>query len=154
MCHVSHKNAGKPLGSPQIIGEYATIAHLVILYGCVIGDENLIGMGIIVMDNVVFERHVMVGAGAWCRGAPQERLPVCGPAGGKERPLTEAEIVHLRYSTEHCVREKNNYLADVDSTSSSAHSSVETHLKRRPCPRVHTEEIQWVSQSNGRYFLI
>jgi carbonic anhydrase/acetyltransferase-like protein (isoleucine patch superfamily) len=130
MCHVSHKNAGKPLGAPLIIGDYVTIAHSVILHGCVIGDESLIGMGTIVMDDVVVERHVMVGAGSLV--PPGKRLEsgflYVGRPVEKVRPLTAAEIVHLRYSAEHYVRVKNNYLAEVDSTSSTPLSSGETHL--------------------------
>jgi carbonic anhydrase/acetyltransferase-like protein (isoleucine patch superfamily) len=114
MCHVSHKNERKPLGSPLIIGNYVTIAHSVILHGCEIGDETLIGMGTIVMDDVVIERHVMVGAGSL---VPQgKRLEsgflYLGRPAEKVRPLTAAEIVHLRYSAEHYVRVKNNYLAE------------------------------------------
>ena len=34
-----------------------------------------------------------------------------GRPAAKVRPLTEAEIAYLRYSAEHYVRVKNNYLA-------------------------------------------
>lgn len=117
MCHVSHKNAAKPLGSPLLIGDYVTIAHSVILHGCTIGDESLIGMGSIVMDDVVIERHVMVGAGSLV--PPGKRLEsgflYVGRPAEKVRPLTPAEIVHLRYSAEHYIRVKNNYLAEAGS---------------------------------------
>lgn len=114
MCHVSHKNEKKPLGSPLIVGDYVTIAHSVILHGCTIGDETLIGMGTIVMDDVVIGRHVMVGAGSL---VPQgKRLEsgflYLGRPAEKVRALTAAEIVHLRYSAEHYIRVKNNYLAE------------------------------------------
>lgn len=57
MGHVSHKSETKPNGSPLIIGNYVTVGHAVILYGCKIGDECLIGMGSIVMDDVVIENR-------------------------------------------------------------------------------------------------
>jgi len=115
MCHVSHKNERKPLGSPLIIGDYVTIAHCVILHGCEIGDETLIGMGSIVMDDVLIGRHVMVGAGSL---VPQgKRLEsgflYMGRPAEKVRALTAAEIAHLRYSAEHYMRVKNNYLAEA-----------------------------------------
>jgi carbonic anhydrase/acetyltransferase-like protein (isoleucine patch superfamily) len=50
MCHVSHKTPAKPQGSPLIIGSLVTVGHGVILHGCEIGDECLIGMGSIVME--------------------------------------------------------------------------------------------------------
>ncbi|QGZ43134.1 gamma carbonic anhydrase family protein [Pseudoduganella flava] len=113
MVHVSHKTPQKPLGSPLVIGEYVTIAHGVILHGCDIGDECLIGMGSIVMDDVVIPKHVMVGAGSLV--PPGKRLDsgflYVGRPVKKVRPLTEAEIAHLRYSAEHYVRVKTNYLA-------------------------------------------
>ena len=116
MCHVSHKNENKPLGAPLIIGDYVTIAHSVILHGCEIGDETLIGMGTIVMDDVVIGRHVMVGAGSLV--PPGKRLEsgflYMGRPAEKVRPLTDAEIVHLRYSAEHYVRVKNNYRAEAE----------------------------------------
>ena len=53
MCHVTHKTSDKPEGSPLIIGDYVTVGHSVILHGCRIGNECLIGMGSIIMDDVV-----------------------------------------------------------------------------------------------------
>lgn len=64
MGHVSHRNPAKPEGSPLVIGDYVTIGHSVILHGCRIGNECLIGMGSIVMDDAVIEDRVMLGAGS------------------------------------------------------------------------------------------
>jgi carbonic anhydrase/acetyltransferase-like protein (isoleucine patch superfamily) len=113
MCHVSHKSAAKPEGAALTIGNHVTIAHGVMLHGCTIGDECLIGMGAIVMDDVLIEKHVMVGAGSLV--APGKVLKSGGLYVGRPalriRELTEAEIAHFRYSAEHYVRVKNNYLA-------------------------------------------
>ena len=51
--HVSHKTPQNPDGAPLIIGDRVTIGHSVILHGCTIPDECLIGMGSIVMDKAV-----------------------------------------------------------------------------------------------------
>lgn len=112
MGHVAHKNAQKPLGSPLVIGDYVTIGHNVILHGCTIGDECLIGMGTIVMDDVVIEPRVMVGAGSLVspgKALESGYLYVGRPA-RRVRALTEKELAHLRYSAEHYVRVKDNYL--------------------------------------------
>jgi carbonic anhydrase/acetyltransferase-like protein (isoleucine patch superfamily) len=113
MCHVSHKTNGKPLGSPLIIGDHVTIGHSAILHGCEIGNECLIGMGAIVMDDVVVSSQVMIGAGSLV--PPGKRLEsgflYVGRPVEKVRALSEAEIAYLRYSAEHYVRVKNNYLA-------------------------------------------
>jgi carbonic anhydrase/acetyltransferase-like protein (isoleucine patch superfamily) len=112
MGHVAHKNAQKPNGSPLIVGDYVTVGHGVMLHGCRIGNECLVGMGSIVMDDVVMEEHVMLGAGSLVppgRVLESGFLYVGRPA-VKVRPLSEAEIAWLRYSAEHYVRVKDNYL--------------------------------------------
>ena len=112
MGHVSHRNASKPEGSPLVIGDYVTVGHSVILHGCRIGNECLIGMGSIVMDDAVIEDRVMLGAGSLVPpGKVQESgyLYIGRPA-VRQRALTQAEIAYLKYSAEHYVRVKNNYL--------------------------------------------
>ena len=113
MCHVSHKSDNKPLGSPLIIGDYVTIGHSVILHGCEIGNDCLIGMGSIVMDDVRVSDQVMVGAGSLV--PPGKHLEsgflYVGRPVARVRPLTAPELAYLRYSAEHYVRVKNNYLA-------------------------------------------
>lgn len=62
--HNSHDGPFMPGGAPLIIGDRVTAGHKVVLHGCEIHDECLIGMGAIVMDRVVVESHVMIGAGS------------------------------------------------------------------------------------------
>ena len=113
MGHVSHRNATKPEGSPLVIGDYVTVGHSVILHGCRIGNECLIGMGSIVMDDAVIEDRVMLGAGSLV--SPGKVLEsgylYIGRPAIRQRALTEAEIAYHKYSAEHYVRVKNNYLA-------------------------------------------
>lgn len=112
MGHVAHRHAGKPDGSPLLIGDYVTVGHGAILHGCSIGDECLIGMGSIVMDDAVIEAQVMLAAGSLVAPGKVLRsghLYVGRPA-LRARPLTAAEIAYLKYSAEHYVRVKNNYL--------------------------------------------
>lgn len=62
--HVSHRRAADPEGAPLVIGERVSVGHGVILHGCAVGDECLIGMGSIVMDKAVLEPRVLLGAGS------------------------------------------------------------------------------------------
>lgn len=109
--HVNHKTSADPLGSPIIIGKHVTIGHSVILHGCTIEDECLIGMGSIVMDKVIVQKQVLLGAGSL---VPEGRLLESGylyvgrPA-KKIRPLTADEIAHLMYSANNYVQLKNQY---------------------------------------------
>jgi carbonic anhydrase/acetyltransferase-like protein (isoleucine patch superfamily) len=46
------------------IGNHVSIGHNALLHGCEIGDNVLIGMGSIVMDNCVIESNCIIAAGA------------------------------------------------------------------------------------------
>jgi len=112
MGHVSHKTPDKPEGSPLIVGDYVTVGHSVILHGCRIGNECLIGMGSIVMDDVVIPDRVMVGAGSLISPGKtlESGMLYMGRPAKAVRALTPEEIAYLRYSAEHYMRLKDNYL--------------------------------------------
>ncbi|MCA0873387.1 gamma carbonic anhydrase family protein [Seohaeicola saemankumensis] len=57
---VMHIDAGYPL----IIGKNCTIGHKVMLHGCTIGDNTLIGMGAMVLNGAKIGRNCLIGAGA------------------------------------------------------------------------------------------
>jgi carbonic anhydrase/acetyltransferase-like protein (isoleucine patch superfamily) len=113
MCHVAHKTPQKPEGSPLLIGDFVTIGHSVILHGCTVGNECLIGMGTIVMDDALIQDRVMVGAGSLVPPGKvlESGMLYIGRPVKAVRGLTPEEIAHLKYSAEHYVRVKNNYLA-------------------------------------------
>jgi carbonic anhydrase/acetyltransferase-like protein (isoleucine patch superfamily) len=113
--HVSHKTADKPDGSPLIIGDYVTVGHSVILHGCTIGNECLIGMGSIVMDDVVIPDRVMIGAGSLVSPGKtlESGMLYMGRPAKAMRALTQKEIAYLKYSAEHYIRVKNNYLTGL-----------------------------------------
>lgn len=49
---------------PTKIGDNVSIGHNALVHGCTVGNNVLIGMGAIVMDNVTIEENVIIGAGA------------------------------------------------------------------------------------------
>jgi carbonic anhydrase/acetyltransferase-like protein (isoleucine patch superfamily) len=112
MGHVSHKTSDKPQGSPLVIGDYVTVGHSVVLHGCRIGNECLIGIGSIILDDVVVPDHVMIGAGSLV--SPGKKLEsgmlYLGRPAKAMRALTQEEIAHLKYSAEHYMRLKIDYL--------------------------------------------
>ena len=115
MGHVSHKTPGKPDGSPLLIGDYVTVGHSVVLHGCTIGNECLIGMGSIILDDAVVPDHVMIGAGSLVpQGKTLESgMLYVGRPAKAIRELTPEEIAHLRYSAEHYIQLKNHYLSKL-----------------------------------------
>lgn len=112
VCHVSHKTTEKPDGSPLIIGDYVTVGHSVVLHGCRIGNECLIGMGSIVLDDVVIPDRVMIGAGSLVTQGKilESGMLYMGRPAKAVRRLTDEEIAYLRYSAENYVRLKDHYL--------------------------------------------
>jgi len=51
-------------GFPLVIGTNCVIGHNVILHGCSIGDESLVGMGAIMLNGSKIGKNCLVGAGA------------------------------------------------------------------------------------------
>ena len=49
---------------PTTLGNNVSVGHRAIVHGCTIHDNVLVGMGAIVMDNVVVESNVLIAAGA------------------------------------------------------------------------------------------
>ncbi len=112
--HVSHRRPDNPEGGPLLIGARVTVGHNVILHGCEIGDECLIGMGSIVMDKAKLEPRVILGAGSL---VPEGKLLQSGhlylgrPA-KLIRALTEEELAHFAYSAAHYVKLAGSYFKE------------------------------------------
>jgi carbonic anhydrase/acetyltransferase-like protein (isoleucine patch superfamily) len=52
------------MGCPLNIGKDVTIGHMVMLHGCTIGDETLIGIGATVLNRAVIGKNCIIGAHA------------------------------------------------------------------------------------------
>lgn len=110
--HVTHPHPSMPDGYALTIGDNVTVGHKVILHGCSVGDDCLIGMGSVVMDGAVLQNRVFLGAGSlvppgkvletgylWL-GSPVKRI----------RALKDSEITWIDYSAKHYVELKNKHL--------------------------------------------
>jgi carbonic anhydrase/acetyltransferase-like protein (isoleucine patch superfamily) len=96
---VLHADIGKPL----TIGENVTVGHQVMLHGCTIGDESLIGIGAIVLNGAKIGRHCLVGAGALVtegKEFPDGSMIIGSPAKAV-RQLTPEQIEGLKLSAQH-----------------------------------------------------
>jgi carbonic anhydrase/acetyltransferase-like protein (isoleucine patch superfamily) len=109
--HVSHKSDARPEGAPLLIGDRVTVGHRVILHGCEIGDECLIGMGSIVMDHAVLEPHVLLGAGSLVPEGKHLKggYLYLGSPVRQVRPLTADELAYFGYSAAHYVGLQQRY---------------------------------------------
>jgi carbonic anhydrase/acetyltransferase-like protein (isoleucine patch superfamily) len=82
------------LGFPLVIGPDCVIGHNVILHGCTIGANSLIGMGAIVLNGANIGANSLVGAGALVtegKSFPERSLIVGAPARAV-RSLDDAAI--------------------------------------------------------------
>jgi carbonic anhydrase/acetyltransferase-like protein (isoleucine patch superfamily) len=70
-------------GFPLTIGRDCVIGHNVVLHGCTVGDNSLIGMGAIVLNGARIGANCLVGAGALVtegKAFPDNSLIVGAPA--------------------------------------------------------------------------
>lgn len=98
---VLHSDVGKPL----TVGEDVTVGHQVMLHGCTIGDESLIGIGAVVLNGARIGKSCLVGARALVtegKEFPDGSLILGSPA-KVVRSLTPAECEGLRTSARHYV---------------------------------------------------
>ena len=98
--HVTHAGPYNPDGFPLIIGDDVTIGHKVMLHGCTIGSRILIGMAAVIMDGVVVNDDVIVGAGTLV--PPGKNLEsgylYMGNPVRQVRPLTDKELKYFHYT--------------------------------------------------------
>jgi carbonic anhydrase/acetyltransferase-like protein (isoleucine patch superfamily) len=106
---VMHVNQGK---SPTLLEDDVTVGHRVILHGCHVKRGSLIGMGAVLLDDVVVEEGSFVAAGSVV--SPGTVVPAGKLARGVParvvRDLTEEEILGIRRSAEAYCSLKNDYL--------------------------------------------
>ena len=110
--HVSHAGHYSIEGHPLTIGKGVTIGHKAVVHACTVGDYCLIGIGAVILDDATLEDYVMLGASALV--PPGKRLEsgflYVGSPARQARPLREEEIEFLKYSSQHYIELKNEYL--------------------------------------------
>ncbi len=114
--HASHASDFHPTGAELHIGDQVTVGHKALLHGCRIGNQCLIGMGSIIMDNAVIEDATMLGAGSL---VPPGKILLSGflylgnPA-RQIRHLTDREKESLVYTAEYYPQLKQRYQVPIE----------------------------------------
>ena len=84
-------------GNPTLIGERVTIGHNVTLHACTIGDDCLIGMGSVILDEVEVGAGSIVAAGALL--TPGKKYPpgslILGSPAKAARPVRPEERAEM-----------------------------------------------------------
>jgi carbonic anhydrase/acetyltransferase-like protein (isoleucine patch superfamily) len=98
-------------GFPMVIGSNCVIGHNVILHGCTIGDNSLVGMGAIMLNGSKIGTNCLVGAGAVVTEGkvfPDNSLIVGSPA-RVIRTLDEKAAAMIRGGADIYVKRSKEY---------------------------------------------
>lgn len=103
------------VGSPLIIGANVTIGHLVMLHGCEIGDNSLIGIGSIILNGARIGRNCLIGAN--CLITEGKQIPdnslVMGAPGKVVREITDMQVLGLTASAANYVENWKRFRRDL-----------------------------------------
>ncbi|WP_417816904.1 gamma carbonic anhydrase family protein [Tritonibacter scottomollicae] len=108
---VMHIDAGYPLS----IGENCTIGHKVMLHGCTIGENSLIGMGATILNGAKIGKNCLIGAGALItenKEIPDNSL-VMGAPGKVVREVDAALAAKLTDSALHYQENMRRFKAEL-----------------------------------------
>ncbi|BCN37885.1 gamma carbonic anhydrase family protein [Alicycliphilus denitrificans] len=108
---VLHADVGQPL----VVGDRVTVGHKVMLHGCTIGDESLIGIGAVVLNGARIGRNCLVGAGALVTEGKEfpDGSMILGSPARVVRQLSPEQIEGLRRSARHYMENARRFKAGL-----------------------------------------
>ena len=104
---VLHTDAGVPL----TVGNNVTVGHKVMLHGCTIGDNTLIGINAVVLNHAKIGKNCIIGANALIterQEIPDNSLVVGSPA-KVVKMVSEGQAMMLQMSALHYVQNFKRY---------------------------------------------
>ncbi|KZY35461.1 gamma carbonic anhydrase family protein [Roseovarius sp. HI0049] len=99
------------MGFPLMVGENCTIGHKVMLHGCTLGNNTLIGMGATILNGAKIGNNCLIGAGALItegKEIPDGSL-VMGAPGKIVRQLDDKAMASLEFSARHYQENMRRY---------------------------------------------
>jgi carbonic anhydrase/acetyltransferase-like protein (isoleucine patch superfamily) len=93
------------------IGRDVTVGHMVMLHGCEIGDNTLIGIKSVILNGAKIGRNCIIGANSLITEGKQipDNSLVMGSPGKVVRPVTDQEAKFLTAQAQHYVQNAARY---------------------------------------------
>ena len=103
------------IGAPLTVGRDVTIGHQVMLHGCTIADNSLVGIKATVLNHASIPSYCLVGAGALVteRKTFEEGSLVTGAPARAVRKLEAAQRQVIEFSAAHYVENWRRYKRDL-----------------------------------------
>ena len=102
-------------GCPLTLGKNVTVGHMVMLHGCEIDDNTLIGIGSTILNKTKIGKNCIIGANTLIpenKIIPSNSL-VLGSPGKVIRELTEKEIIEINETAKHYVDNYKRYKKNI-----------------------------------------
>ena len=98
-------------GCPVNVGKGVTLGHMVMLHGCTIEDDCLIGIGSTILNKAKIGKNSIIGAHSLITENKiiPERSLVLGSPGKVIRQVTDEEINHIKENAKHYVENFKKY---------------------------------------------
>ena len=103
-------------GSPLELGRQVTVGHNAVVHGCTIGNNCLIGIGSIIMNDVEIGNDCLVGSNTLITEGMKipNRSLVLGSPGRVIRELDDKEVVEITGSSDRYVELSQRYMRSLE----------------------------------------
>ena len=96
---------------PLTLGKGVTVGHMVMLHGCEVGDDTLIGIGSTILNKTKIGKNCIIGANTLIpenKTIPDRSL-VLGSPGKVIRQVTDKEVEEIKENAKHYVENYKRY---------------------------------------------
>ena len=102
-------------GYPVTIGDGVTIGHQAVLHGCTVGNNSLIGINSVIMNEVEIGNDCLIGSNALLTEGKRipDRSLVLGSPGKVVRELSDEQVAEITDFADRYVRNFRRYLAGL-----------------------------------------
>jgi carbonic anhydrase/acetyltransferase-like protein (isoleucine patch superfamily) len=145
--HVSRNNPRGP--EPTIVGDRVIVGHGAILHACTLADESVVGMGAVVFDKCVLEKHAILEPGAILpagKRIPSRQVWAGNPA-KYVRDATEEEVAAISISADKFHELANKHA--VEHAKTEAQREDEREFREHGHP-LAAEQDKWEKQQHER----